>query len=46
MDKNMKQEFINVYGEGGEVIEFFSPGRVNLIEALFDSRSHVHLVPN
>ncbi len=31
MDKNMKQEFINVYGEGGEVIEFFSPGRVNLI---------------
>lgn len=31
MDKNMTQEFINLYGEGGEIIEFFSPGRVNLI---------------
>lgn len=31
MEKNMTQEFINIYGEGGEIIEFFSPGRVNLI---------------
>lgn len=31
MDKNMTQEFINIYGDGGEIIEFFAPGRVNLI---------------
>lgn len=31
MEKNMTQEFINVYGDGGEIIEFFAPGRVNLI---------------
>lgn len=31
MEKNMTQEFIQVYGDGGEVVEFFSPGRVNLI---------------
>lgn len=31
MDKNMTQEFIKVYGDGGEIIEFFAPGRVNLI---------------
>lgn len=31
MDKNMTKEFINLYGEGGEVAQFFSPGRVNLI---------------
>ena len=31
MEVNMKQFFVDVYGEGGEIIEFFSPGRVNLI---------------
>ena len=31
MEKNMTQEFINLYGDGGQVIEFFAPGRVNLI---------------
>lgn len=31
MNKNMTQEFIHIYGDGGEVAQFFSPGRVNLI---------------
>lgn len=31
MEKNMRDEFIKYYGAGGEIIEFFAPGRVNLI---------------
>lgn len=30
-DRDMVKEFIGVYGDGGEIQEFFSPGRVNLI---------------
>lgn len=31
MDKNMVQEFIEIFGDGGDIVEFFAPGRVNLI---------------
>lgn len=30
-DRVMVKEFIDVYGDGGDIQEFFSPGRVNLI---------------
>lgn len=28
---NLKEEFVRVFGEGGEIREYFAPGRVNLI---------------
>jgi galactokinase len=28
---NMRSKFIEFYGDGGDIVEFFSPGRVNLI---------------
>lgn len=31
MNKQMVSEFEKIYGEGGEIIEYFAPGRVNLI---------------
>ncbi len=31
MEHNMKESFINLYGAGDDIVEFFSPGRVNLI---------------
>lgn len=31
MQKELMEKFVEVYGEGGEIREYFAPGRVNLI---------------
>lgn len=31
MQKELMQQFVKVYGEGGDIREYFAPGRVNLI---------------
>lgn len=31
MQKELMQKFVEVYGEGGDIREYFAPGRVNLI---------------
>ena len=31
MEKKMLEKFNEVYGEGGDIREYFAPGRVNLI---------------
>lgn len=29
--EQLMEKFVEVYGEGGEIREYFAPGRVNLI---------------
>ena len=31
MKAKLIEKFVSIYGEGGEIRSFFSPGRVNLI---------------
>ena len=31
MKEKLIEKFVSIYGEGGEIRSFFSPGRVNLI---------------
>ena len=40
MKAKLIEKFVSIYGEGGEIRSFFSPGRVNLIGE--DTFSHVH----
>ena len=37
--KLLKEKFIELYGEGGDIREYFSPGRVNLIGEHTDAGS-------
>ena len=44
MKAKLIEKFVSIYGEGGEIRSFFSPGRVTLIgeHTTEDTFSHVH----